>query len=211
MNHARNIAAALLLTALTPLARADDQADSKAAAVAVVKAIAAGDHDAVGAHIAGAGVEKQLADAMIDLIGGAKALHEASVAQFGEAAASSNVIDPKRMVDQVEQSTVQVTGDTAQMIGPGADPTTHDGMHLKRVGGEWKVDKMSGTKPAAIMLKILTPMAAAMKETAEEVKAGKYKDQAAVQMAMKNKVQAAMKASGIVPATRPAAPAPAAP
>ena len=205
------IAVALIAAsfAAAPLARADDQADVKAVAMKVVNAIATGDHDAVVANFDGTGVDEQVADAMSGLISGAKALHDASVAKFGEAATHVNTIDPKGMIAAVDSSTVTVTGDTAQLVGAAADPKRNDGMHLKRVGGVWKVDRLS-KQPAAIMLKILTPMGTVMSETAKDVTAGKYQSPAEAEMAVRTKVQAAMKAAGVVPSTRPAA-APAAP
>lgn len=206
----RSVVAAIALLGIisaSPIVRADDQADVKAVAITVVKAIAAGDRDTVKANFASTGVDLQLADSMMDLIAAAKAMHEASVAKFGDSAAAVNVVDPAKMVDQAEHSTAEITGDSAQMIGLGGTPASKEGMHLTRVGGVWKVDHMT-SKPANIMIKITGPMASSMKEIAGEIAGGKYTTQSDAQTALRTKVQAAMKASGLVPSTKPAASSP---
>ena len=195
-------AAVLVVSLVAPLARADDEADVKAVAMTVVTAVASGDHNTLADNFADTGPDEQLADSMSDVIAASKTLREAEVSKFGAAANKTMQFDPKKLVDDAKNATVKVTGDTAELTPANPAAPAHSGMQFKRVGGVWKVVSLTGqTGGRLVMLKILKPMATAMNDTAAEVTAGKYASAAEAEQAVKAKVVADMKKSGIVPAT----------
>jgi len=207
--HRKVLVAALALATLAPLARADDSADAKAAAVAVVNAIAKGDRDALSANFVGTGADKQLADAMIDLLQAADALHQAGVKQFGNDSTKASFIDvdPARMTQQVKDSTANVTGDTAEMIAKDAQPP-HEGMQLKRINGQWKVTQITGNLDMRQKaLEFIPDAAKVMNEAASEINDGKYagpaEAKAALQAKMMTLMQSKMARAGKTKSTQP--------
>jgi len=197
-----------LLTAVAPFAHGDDSADAKTAAVAVVNAIAKGDRDALSKNFVGTGADKQLADAMIDLLQAADGLHEASVKRFGNDQAKDSLIDPARMTQQVQDSTVNVTGDSAELVAKDAR-SPHEGMQLKRLDGQWKVSQITGNADVQQKLLGFLPGAAKiMSDTADEISNGKYANPGAVRVAMQGKIMTLIQQSGAATTGKSTQPAP---
>ena len=203
--HRKFLIAALALATVSHLARADDSADAKAAAVAVVNALAKGDRDALAKNFVGTGADKQLADAMIDLLQAADGLHAASVKQFGNDQAKESFIDPARMTQQVQDSTVNITGDSAELVAKDVH-SPHEGMQLKRVDGQWKVSQITGNAEVQQKLLGFLPGAAKiMSETTDEISNGKYANPAEVRVAMQGKIMTLIQQSGVATAAHKSA------
>lgn len=165
----------------------NDLATPKGAAKAFATAMENG--DAAAAKRASTGGDPQVIEAMAKLSGNMKKLHDASVAKFGdqgknltEGGGGPNFSDWSKKIDE---ATVKEEGDTATLTQKdNAEP-----LKLKKINGEWKVDVSPMTGEMAGMgTAMFDSMAKAANETADEVKAGKYKTPQEARQALSSKM-----------------------
>lgn len=159
-----------------------EYATPKAAATTFAKAVRAG--DTAKAREASIGDETSAAvlDVLVETVGARRRLDAAARAKFGRPAGE---ILPVRTTGRqwddriraaVETGREQINGDTAEVVGPGPGEV----VRLKRVNGAWKVDRGNvapdklADRDAVKNMARTSDQAAAERETAAEIEAGKY-------------------------------------
>jgi hypothetical protein len=166
----------------------NDLSTPKGAARAFAKAME--DGDAAEAKRASTGGDPQIIEAMAKMTGNMKKLHDASVAKFGDqgksvAGGGGNGPDFSEWSKKIDEANVKEEGDTATLTQKdGGEP-----MKLKKVNGEWKVDTTPLTGEMASMgTAMIDSMSKAAAETADDIKAGKYKTAQEAQEALGSKM-----------------------
>jgi hypothetical protein len=168
------ITAAVVVRAAEP----DRSSSPRSAAIALYKAVSAGDRDAVAASFYAANsAQRDLADAMADVIVAGKKLGDAAKAKFGKAAdpIGRGMLDPADL-SKLEEATVKETAADAATITVPGQPRP---MSFRKQDGQWKlvVTDFGGAAPQNIakQTRLVQQMAAAIDASAVEVAAGKFK------------------------------------
>jgi hypothetical protein len=176
-------------------AAAPDLSNPKSTAVSFAKAVQSNDMAAAKATSTGSDEQYKMVEAMGQMMSGFKNFQSAAVAKFGDAGKSSQ--GPPDIVADAEGSEVKTEGDTATVINP-KQPDDKDPMKLVKKDGKWKVDlsSMPMDEQAKMMAASASKMKKALDETAEEIKANKYKTVQEAQQALGMKMQA-MTAPGV--------------
>lgn len=145
----------------------------KGAAESLAAAMEKGDVE--GVKRASAGGDPKAVEGMTKVVAAMKELNDAAVAKFGDQGkgiASNGPGGDLDMARKVREAEVKIEGDTVTLTVKGDD----DPLKLKKVDGEWKVDLSEMAGPAAAMgAAMFDGMASAAKQTAADIKAGKYK------------------------------------
>jgi hypothetical protein len=156
-----------------------DLTTPQSAAKSLFKAVAAGDRDAVRSTLyADDAAQRDLIDAMADLIINGKHLGDAAKQQFGQAgdAIGRGMLDPNDLT-RLDNAVVNQTGDSATVAIP--DSGRPRPMTFKKQNGQWKliVTDFAAAAPANIarQTQLIRLMADAMEASAQEVASGKYK------------------------------------
>ena len=171
----------LIVTVFAVVARGaaePDRSTPKSAAIALYKAVNAADRDGVAASFYAANSEQRnLADAMADVIVAGKKLGDAAKAKFGKAAdpIGRGMLDPADL-SKLEEATVKETAEDAATITVPGQPRP---MSFRKQGGQWKlvVTDFGGAAPQNIakQTRLVQQMAAAIDAGAADVAAGKFK------------------------------------
>lgn len=164
-----------------------DLTSPKAAAKSLFLALGRG--DSAGARAAAIADEKQgqMLDAMAVMMGGMTKLRDAAVAKFGdEAKKLDEGIPAGAMADKCEKAEEKIDGDKAVLTIKDDKPIT-----LKKTADGWKVDmsaiQMEGATPEDI-IKQGNSIGKAAADTADEIKADKYKTLEDAMQAMQKKM-----------------------
>ena len=169
-------------------AKAPDLSNPKSTAVSFAKAVQSNDMAAAKAASTGSDEQYKMVEAMGQMMSGFKNFESAAVAKFGDAGKSGQGMPD--VVADTEGSEVKTEGDTATLINP-KKPDDKDPMKLVKKDGKWKVDlaSMPMNEQAKTMAASASKMKKALDETAEEIKAGKYKTAQEAQAALGMKMQ----------------------
>lgn len=181
-------------------ARASDESDIKSAAKDFAVAFSQGNAAEAKAHATSDDTTVAVIESIAPVVAASLKLHDASVEKFGKDG-EQVVQNPARGISDwskhADDAVVKVQGNTATLSeNPGASDAAPKGqpLHLKKVGGKWKVDLSSF--PNGQKLKQQAPAlnatATAYSEAADEVKAGKYQSAAEARLAVAQKVRAAI-------------------
>jgi hypothetical protein len=196
------VVVAMFVTSLGAVrAAADDKTDVGNTAKAWATAVMAGDAAGVKSH--STGTEAQIAhwEAMSKMIGAFQKLGDAAKAKYGEEGAAMSRMMRKPDFSQFEdQANIEVNGNEATITGHAKDQSK---MHLKKDGGEWKVDLASMNDVAKMDDKRLAGMSEAASTTASEITDGKYATYRDAMIAFGRKMAAL---NGGRPGARPGAP-----
>lgn len=175
----------------------NDLSTPKSAAKSFAKAMEAGDAEA--AKAASTGGDPKMIESMAKVAGNMKKLKEAAVSKFGEEGKSigggpgGKGDGLSEMVKQVDESTEQITGDTATLTPKGGGEV----LKMKKVNGDWKMDvSQLGGGMAQLGAGMFDAMAKAAAETTDEINAGKYKTAKEAQTALGMKMVGAMMGGG---------------
>jgi hypothetical protein len=155
-----------------------DRSSPKAAAISLFKAITAGDREAVAAgFFAGNDEQRDLAEAMADVIVSGKKLGDAAKEKFGNGAdpIGRGMLDPDDL-SKLEDATVVETSPDAVVLTVPDQPRP---MSFRRQAGEWKlvVTDFGGAAQQNIakQTRLVRAMADAIEAAAGEIAANKYK------------------------------------
>jgi hypothetical protein len=168
-----------------------DLSSPKATMKTILDAMRRGDSATIQA--ASINGDPQVIDMMTKMGSGMSALRDAAVAKWGDAGKD---IAGKGMPDfdkSLENADVKENGDTATVT-----PTdTKEPITLKKVSGDWKLDwsqakGLPSKDDVAKMAPMTGAMADAAKQTADEIKAGKYATVTDAQNALQQKMMASM-------------------
>ncbi|HEY2587948.1 MAG TPA: hypothetical protein VGI81_19550 [Tepidisphaeraceae bacterium] len=118
-----------------------------------------------------------------------KKLQDASVARFGDQGKNltggGNGPDFSEWSKKIDEATVKQEGDAATLT----QKDSGEPLKLKKINGEWKVDVSPMTSEMASMgTAMIDSMSKAASETADEIKAGKYKTPQEAQQALSSKM-----------------------
>lgn len=191
------------LLMLGATARAADQDDVKAAALAFAKVLEAGNAADVKAACTGTDKEMAIVDGMVEVLGAMKSLSRAAVAKFGDAGKGimQEQENPGEQIKkQVESAEIKIEGDNATITAKGEG----EPLKLKKVDGKWKInlDAMPNKDEMEKAGPMMKAMVKACNETITDIKADKYKTVDEAKTALGMKMMAAM--TGAAPATQPA-------
>jgi len=195
----RRLAAIVLFSAACNLSAEEIKADPatpKGAAVAMFKAMEAG--DVAAAKKLATGNEKQLGllDSMVPLMNGFKTLEISAVKKFGDdgkkilqgdAGGPGPSLDIEKELTGAKE---EIAGETATITPTGADSSKQP-MKFKKVDGSWKIDLASMPtegldNPAAMTM--VKAMGGLARDTAKEIDDNKYKTVEEAKTAMQQKM-----------------------
>lgn len=153
------------------------------------------DGDAGAAKRAVTNADPKVVEALAAMGSSRRRIIDAAAAKFGDdgkTVAGGSVLPYGQQFDKMlDDAEVKIDGDTATVTQKTGDaiPIT-----LKRVGGDWKIDYSDITKRGDLiqMLPLMTAMATANDELADEIKSGKYATAADAKKAHDQKMQQAI-------------------
>lgn len=208
-------AVVLVLMVAGTWARADVKEELRTSAKAFSQALADGDSATAHKYAVTDDQSSKMLDTMTHITKAHKQLTEAAVAKFGDEGkslmggpANMATAQNERITKDMEDADIQVNGDTATVVpktNRGSKPVT-----FKKQGGLWKIDFTQFEQKDQMMrgLPMMEKMAGVFSETADEIKADKYKNVQEARQAMFQKMAAAMGRGGPGGAGRPGAGAP---
>jgi hypothetical protein len=172
-------------------ALAPGMSNPKTTAIAFAQAIQSNDMAAARASSVGSDEQYQMVEAMGQVMAAFKNYESTAVARFGDAARSKPLLPD--VVADTQGSEVKTEGDTATLINP-KKPDDKEPMKLVKKDGTWKVDLASVPmdEQSRTMAASAPKMKKALEDTADEIKAEKYKTIEEAQQALAKKLQAAM-------------------
>jgi hypothetical protein len=168
----------------------------KSTAITFAKAIQSNDMAAAKAASTGTDEQYKLIDAVGQMLSGYKNYESAAVAKFGDAGKFGEGEGPPDVVADTEASEAKIDGDTATIVNP-KKPDDPSPMKLVKKNGQWKVDLASVPMDEQTKMPAAAPrIKKALDETAEEIKADKYKTIQDAKKALGMKMQALMAPGG---------------
>ena len=183
-----------------------DLGSPQAAAKSLFLAISHGDREALRAALfAGDDMQRQLADAMADLIVSGKRLGDAARIKFGAAGdpLGRGMLDPADL-SKLDAAVVKETGDAATLDVPGQTRP----MSFRRQDGQWKlvVTDFGGATPENVerQARLVRLMADEVAQAATEVAEGKFKTPEEAATAIQSRLNTAMVRSYRAATTRAA-------
>ena len=192
------VAALVVLFGVTS-ARADDRDEIRKAAEGFVKALQEGSTKDAHKYAATSDKTDKYLDAVVEITAARSKLVQASIDKFGDegksiagaARAPMGVQFNKKDFDEAD---IEVSGDTA-VVKP---KTGQRSAKFKREAGEWKFDfaDLPNAEQLSRQAPLMSKTAGAMKETAEEIKDGKYKTADEAKQALREKMLAAVGVKG---------------
>ncbi len=181
---------AALLLIVPAIAQTTQPAESpevqkvRGAARAFLVAMAQDDPSVVKAKFAGTADDYKLVEQMHGMLSAAKHLRTAAEARWPRTFAEgrdNGIADAKSMIEKLDREEITITDDTAVF---------HGGLTLKQTKGQWQVvDLMNDPNKRPTMTKMLSLLAKAADETAQEVDAGTYPDFTAARTGMGMKIR----------------------
>ena len=160
-----------------------DLSTPKAAAKTFAHAVDKGDADTAVA--ASTGADPKTMTSFVSFVSSMKKLQDATKSKFGQDSMGGQQMPSfADMEKKVDEADVKENGDTATLSAKG----DLNGITLKKVNGDWKVDFSDMSKGATQMPGGMDAMSKAASDTADEINAGKYKTAMEAQMALGQKV-----------------------
>jgi hypothetical protein len=191
----------MVWVALMPnLVRAEPAADArpdlstpKAAAVAFMRALESGEVRAIKAVTLGSDDDYRLMSAVASAMRATRDLQKAANNRFGKAGDGIVPGQSGDPVDEISESKVKETGDTA-LLARKEDPEGRSPLKLKKTDGQWKIDLAALPDKRQInqALPAMRATQRAMEQATADIKAGKYKTaEEAKEVVQKQLMQAA--------------------
>lgn len=153
-----------------------DLSTPKAAAVAFMRALESGEVRAIKAVTLGSDDDYRLMSAVASAMRATRDLQKAATDRFGKAGDGIVPGQSGDPVDEISESKVKETGDTA-LLARKEDPEGRSPLRLKKTDGQWKIDLAALPDKRQInqALPAMRATQRAMEQAAADIKAGKYK------------------------------------